>query len=217
MGINFNDRDIKTDDKFVWFPSPRGDKFQPEWISVKDKLPEFPSPHGDKFQLSIDYKSASPAALFPSPRGDKFQQTARQLVGSMYRFRPLTGIDFNVSESVIASNFQRFPSPHGDKFQLGLGLKQFYQSGFPSPRGDIFQQLVKWNLSTRKARFRPLTGLNFNFLKKLEAEIWYGFRPLSGINFNGLKQFYQSNKQTFPSPLGDKFQLLQFLSQFFDS
>ena len=50
MGINFNDRDIKTDDKFVWFPSPRG---------------------------------------------DKFQQTARQLVGSMYRFRPLTGLNFN--------------------------------------------------------------------------------------------------------------------------
>ena len=35
----------------------------------------------------------------------------------MKSFRPLSGIYSNVSESVIASNFQRFPSPLGDKFQ----------------------------------------------------------------------------------------------------
>ena len=55
---------------------------------------------------------------------------------------------------------------------------------FPSPRGDKFQQLVKWNLSTRKAHFRPLTGINFNGISVYSIFIRSGFRPLTGINFN---------------------------------
>ena len=34
------------------FPSPHGDKFQPNISRKKVIIDEFPSPHGDKFQLN---------------------------------------------------------------------------------------------------------------------------------------------------------------------
>ena len=32
--------------------------------------------------------------------------------------------------------------------------------------------------------FRPLTGINFNFMSKVWLAVEKGFRPLTGINFN---------------------------------
>ena len=35
-----------------------------------------------------------------------------------------------------------------------------------------------------RQRFRPLTGINFNYQSQKRTNIWLGFRPLTGINFN---------------------------------
>ena len=165
---------------------------------------------------------------FPSPRGDKSQLLHIMIWMLHDGFRPLTGINFNACYVLTQRQFLRFPSPLGDKFQRQICDFCLFRRAFPSPHGDKFQRL-SLNCSTKSLRFRPLTGINFNFVVLLMlAVIMFpsphgdkfqraagrddflfkkGFRPLSGINFNGLaiKQFYQSRK-AFPSPLGDKFQ-----------
>ena len=55
--------------------------------------------------------------MFPSPHGDKFQPITAFFTSSSTRFRPLTGINFNINYECANSAQYRFPSPHGDKFQ----------------------------------------------------------------------------------------------------
>ena len=54
---------------------------------------------------------------------------------------------------------------------------------FPSPYGDKFQ-LKEMKIEVIEIGFRPLTGINFNFMSKVWLAVEKGFRPLTGINFN---------------------------------
>ena len=78
---------------------------------------------------------------------------------------------------------------------------------FPSPHGDKFQLLRSSRPLVHSLRFRPLTGINFNYLRAHNTNLYVavfpsphgdkfqhervpagvqacGFRPLTGINFN---------------------------------
>ena len=141
------------------FQSPHGDKFQHAGLTRLTQCRRFrpltginfnagtltpyiyttplPSPHGDKFQLDCSGAFVY-AYKFPSPHGDKLQQDIIETIG------------YNL----------QFPSPHGDKFQLLQSVVGAILP-FPSPHGDKFQREQGLYL-IRPARFRPLTGINFN-------------------------------------------------------
>ena len=59
------------------------------------------------------------------------------------------------------AEIEQFPSPHGDKFQL-------YRN---------YMMIIL-------ARFRPLTGINFNGRRSAQFSRLLCFRPLTGMNFN---------------------------------
>ena len=87
-------------------------------------------------------------------------------------FRPLTGINFNLS--LIRQTLEgadRFRPLTGINFN-GLGLKQFYQSDkqFPSPHGNKFQLQMDYD-GDHVNGFRPLMGINFNDVKESEQRV----------------------------------------------
>ena len=100
-------------------------------------------------------------------------------------FRPLTGINFNMSTYYIRDLKQAFPSPHGDKFQPNRRRIRILCQTFPSPHGDKFQRCIS-QIWGKNGGFRPLTGINFNlmWMKSMRCS-FSSFRPLTGINFNG--------------------------------
>ena len=80
------------------------------------------------------------------------------------RFRPLTGINFNLLMAHTERDKRAFPPPHGDKFQHTEMMSEYTKPEFPSPLGDKFQQLSSSTITIVDSGFRPLTGLNFNVM-----------------------------------------------------
>ena len=181
--------------KILWFsrhafPSPHGDKFQLYQKYAKMGLAKFPSPHGDKFQqpmkrmkkrnlcfrpltgINFNKKAIqfTERYMFPSPRGDKSQLLHIMIWMLHDGFRPLTGINFNACYVLTQRQFLRFPSPLGDKFQRQICDFCLFRRAFPSPHGDKFQP-KKPKGTTCSLRFRPLTGINFNYVvpKKINS------------------------------------------------
>ena len=57
---------------------------------------------------------------FPSPHGDKFQPLMKMVISSVFSFRPLTGINFNIVVAVGVTFIGRFRPLTGINFNLGV-------------------------------------------------------------------------------------------------